>query len=95
MPFQREVPRRWFTPAEAAEYANQQGYPDVTPAIIRANVRLELLPAYAIGPRNGHAYRLLVDDINEWLPNRSWEEGNLLYTFVQGRWVAEFRESAQ
>jgi hypothetical protein len=59
------VPRRWLKASEAAEYANARGYPEVTLEMIRANVRLDLLPAYAVG--TGFFYRLRVDDVDEWL----------------------------
>ncbi|MEM6110691.1 hypothetical protein AAHS21_31415 [Mycobacterium sp. 050272] len=72
--------------AEAAEYARTQGYPEVTVEMIRANVKLDLLPAYAIG--TGHYYRLRIEDVDEWLEKRPWERP-VSYFFVSGRWIAE------
>jgi hypothetical protein len=37
------IPRKWLKACEAAEYANQRGYPEATVEMIRANVALDLL----------------------------------------------------
>jgi hypothetical protein len=72
--------------AEAAQYANDLGHLEVTVEMIRANVRLDLLPAYAIG--KGHFYRLRVEDVDEWLDKRPWDQP-VNYFFANGRWYAE------
>ena len=54
--------------------------------MIRANVRLDLLPAYAIG--TGFLYRQSVDDVDEWLGKRPWE-ASVAYHLTNGRWIAE------
>jgi hypothetical protein len=82
----RDVPTRWMRAAEAAQYAKDRGYPEVTVEMIRANVRLDLLSAYAIG--KGHFYRLRVEDVDEWLDKRPWEQP-VTYFFANGRWYAE------
>lgn len=84
------VPWKWLKASEAAEYANARGYPQVTVEMIRANVRLDLLPAYAVG--TGFFYRLRVDDVDEWLEKRPWER-SVTYFMVNGRWIAELDSS--
>ena len=58
--------------------------------MIRANVQLDLLPAYAIG--KGHFYRLQVADVDEWLEERPWEQP-VTYYIANGRWYAELDSS--
>lgn len=58
--------------------------------MVRANVRLDLLPAYAVG--TGFFYRLRVDDVDAWLEKRPWE-CPVSYYFVNGRWIAELDSS--
>lgn len=86
----RQIPRKWLKASEAAEYANERGYPEVTVQMIRANVRLDLLPAYAVG--TGFFYRLRTDDVDEWLEKRPWE-AHVTYHFASGRWIAELDSS--
>jgi hypothetical protein len=82
----RHIPVRWLKASEAAEYANERGYPEVTVEMIRANVSLDLLPAYAIG--TGFFYRLRVEDVDAWLEKRPWHRP-VTYHMVNGRWIAE------
>jgi hypothetical protein len=86
----RDIPAVWLKPSEAADYANGLGYPMVTLEMIRANVRLGLLPAYAIG--TGFFYRLRVNDVEEWLEKRPWA-APVTYHFMDGRWIAELDSS--
>jgi hypothetical protein len=79
------IPRKWLKASEAAEYANQRGYPEVTVEMIRANVALDLLRAYAVG--TGHFYRLVVDDVDEWLERDPWNRP-VTYHFDGWRWTA-------
>lgn len=84
------MPLRWLKASEAAEYANARGYPEVTIEMIRANVRLDLLPAYAVG--TGFFYRLRVEDIDEWLEKHPWDRP-VTYFMADGRWIAELDSS--
>jgi hypothetical protein len=43
------IPRKWLKACAAAEYANQRGYLEVAVEMVRANVTLDLLRAYAVG----------------------------------------------
>jgi hypothetical protein len=80
------IPTKWLKASEAAAYAIERGYPEVTVEMIRANVSLDLLPAYAIG--TGFFYRLRVDDVDDWLEKRPWE-ASVAYHLTNGRWIAE------
>lgn len=86
-----EIPRRWFTASEAAKYANERGYSEVTVEMIRANVRLDLLPAYAIG--TGWLYRLRLEDLDAWLDKHPWDR-KFNYVFTGARWIAELDSEA-
>jgi hypothetical protein len=79
------MPRKWLKASEAAEYANQRGYPEVKVEMIRANVALDLLRAYAVG--TGLFYRLAVDDVDEWLEQHPWRRP-VIYHFDGWRWTA-------
>jgi hypothetical protein len=79
------IPRKWLKASEAAEYANQRGYPEVAVEMIRANVALGLLRAYAVG--TGLFYRLVVADVDEWLEQHPWNRP-VTYHFDGRRWTA-------
>jgi hypothetical protein len=86
------IPRKWLKACEAAEYANQRGYPEVTVEMIRASVALDLLRAYAVG--TGHFYRLRVDDVDAWLEQHPWNRP-VAYHFDGRRWTAEILGSSE
>lgn len=91
MRLRAEVPRHWFKASEAAQYANEHGHSEVTVEMVRANVRLDLLRAYAIG--TGHFYRIRIDDLDEWLDKHPWDR-EVNYVFAGGRWIAELDSEA-
>ena len=84
------IPRKWLKTSEAAKYASRRGYPEVTIEMIRANVALDLLRAYAVG--TGSFYRLRVDDVDEWLERHPWNRP-ITYHFDGWRWTAEIDSS--
>lgn len=67
----RHVPTPWLRASEAAEHANQRGFPAVTTDVVRNVVRGRGLPAYTIGTgRRGTQYRINIQDLDCWLDTR-------------------------